>query len=177
MSKWEHQLGFRTLQGRVNVVFFVCLFFSIAYPIRWDSEIDAWTSRLHAGVFKVRWMKLNGASDLVLRATRAKLTLSKSVTFRNYQQKKKKELSPVSLRQSTRFHCSRMPPSLPPSSRILSTLQPPPEHCPEHRSPEQNPASTGAFVFCDTYWSSSLMPYFRILVVFHLGCLTLFRTL
>lgn len=48
-------------------------------------------------------MKLNGTSDLVLRAKRAKLTLFKSVTFSNYQQKN--ELSVVSLRQLTCFHC------------------------------------------------------------------------
>lgn len=74
-------------------------------------------------------MKLNGASDLVLRAMRAKLTLFKSVTFSNYQQKN--ELSVVSLRQLTCFHCSRMLSSLQPikSNLLLSLL---PTASPEH---------------------------------------------
>lgn len=133
MSKWECQLGFHTLQGMVNVVF--CLhFFLESVSICWGSEIDAWTSRHRTDVFEVRLMKLNGASDLVLRAMRAKLTLFKSVTFSNYQQKN--ELLVVSLRQLTCFHCPRIPSSLQPAkSCLLFGLLP--KTCPEHRRTEQ----------------------------------------
>lgn len=96
-------LSYSTGHGKCSVLF--AFFKSIS--ICWNSEIDAWTSRHHADVFEVRLMKLNGASDLMLRAIRAKLTLFKSVMFSNYQQKN--ELSVVSLRQLTCFHCPRMP--------------------------------------------------------------------
>lgn len=94
----------------------VCIFLK-STSIWWGSEIDAWTSRHHADVFEVRLMKLNGTSDLVLRAMRAKLTLFKSVTFSNYQQKN--ELSVVSLRQLTCFHCPRIPSSLQAAKQYL----------------------------------------------------------
>ena len=148
MSKWECQLGFHTLQGMVNVVF--CLHFFKSISIWWGSEVDAWTSRHHADVFEVRLMKLNGASDLVLRAVRAKLTLFKSVTFSNYEQKN--ELSVVSLRQLSCFHCPRS---------TLSSLQPAkpyllfsllPSMSPEHWRPEQilSPSTLPSFAFYDT---------------------------
>lgn len=156
MSKRECQLGFRTLQGTVNVVF--CLHLKKkAYPICWDSVIDAWTSRLHADVFKVRLMKLNGASDLVLRAMRAKLTLFKSVTFSNYQQKKN-ELSLVSRRRLTCFHCSRMPSSLhPANSYQLFSLLP---------KNAQNTAALSSRPFPHAHHLSS-----TTLIEINLGCL------
>ena len=88
-------------------------------------------------------MKLNGASDLVLRAMRAKLTLFKSVMFSNYQQKN--ELSVVSLRQLTCFHCSRM----------LSSLQPVKPYLLLVFSP-QLPQNTAA----QSFFLSSTLPSF-----------------
>lgn len=51
--------------------------------------MDAWAFRHLAGAFQGRLMRPNGASDLVLRAVKAKLTLFKSVMFCNFLQKKK----------------------------------------------------------------------------------------
>lgn len=73
-------------------------------------------------------MKLNGTSDLVLRAMRAKLALFKSVTFSKYQQEN--ELSIVSLRQLTCFHCPRVLSSLHPAKPYLHFSLFPPENLP-----------------------------------------------
>ena len=108
ISKRECQLGFHTLQGTVNVVFYLCLFLK-STSICWGPEMDAWAFRHLAGAFQGRLMRPNGASDLVLRAVKTKLTLFKSVMFCNFLQKKKSfQLFP----RDGCFHCPRTPSSL-----------------------------------------------------------------
>jgi hypothetical protein len=65
-------------------------------------------------------MKLDGATDLVLRALRAKLTLFKSVMFSNYQQKN--ELGVVSRRQFVFMAALLLSPSYRQSPYALQSL-------------------------------------------------------